>query len=73
MTTRFLRLPRTYKRLEGSTRIVIPAGDYAEDDPALCGLFQYLLDTDHAELVRLPASNPDPVKETKPTPPKSKG
>lgn len=69
----FLRLPRMYKSSRGNQRIQIPAGDYAEDDPALCGLFQYLLDTDHAELVRLPSDTPVPAKETKPVPPKSKG
>lgn len=73
MATRFLRLPRTYKRLEGSTRIVIPAGDYAEDDSALCGQFQYLLDTDHAELVQLPSPTDTEVKAGKPTPTKAKG
>lgn len=65
----FLRLPRSYK----NGKIIIPAGDYAEDDSALCGQFQYLLDTDHAELVQLPSNDPTPAKKTEQPPPKSKG
>lgn len=55
-----IRLAQNYRNASG---VIIPAGDYWADDPALKGQGTYLIETRHAEVlaeVRQPESPPPP-------------